>query len=68
MGKGFMKVIKQLAHEDATGVGWVASEEGEQQVQGREAEAFDFRAAAWASTCDNVWNSIAIVDYQFLGC
>ena len=37
-----------LADKDATGVGWVAAEEGEQQVQGREAEAFDFRATARA--------------------
>lgn len=57
-----------LADEDTAGVSCFAAVEGEQQVQGREAEAFDFRAAAWASTCDNVWNSIAIVDYQFLGC
>jgi hypothetical protein len=40
-----------LADEDATGVGWVAAEEGEQQVQGREAEAFNFWAAAWPCTC-----------------
>ena len=49
MGKGCLKVTKQLAHEDAAGIGWVATEEGEQQIQSWEAEAFDFRAAAWAS-------------------
>ena len=37
-----------LAHEDAAGVGWVAAEEREQQVQSWEAEAIDLRAAAWA--------------------
>jgi hypothetical protein len=48
MGKGCLKVTKQLAHEDAAGIGWVTAEEGEQQVQGWEAEAFDFWAAAGA--------------------
>jgi len=45
----FRRVLKRLAYKDTTVVGWVATEEREQQIQGWEAEAFDFRAAACAS-------------------
>ena len=37
-----------LADEYTAGVGWIAAEEGEQQIQSWEAEAIDLRAAAWA--------------------
>jgi hypothetical protein len=40
-----------LAHEDAAGIGGVATEKRKQQVQGWEAEAFDFWAATRASPC-----------------
>ena len=48
MGKGCLKVTKQLADEYTAGVGWIAAVEGEQQIQGWEAKAIDLRAAAWA--------------------
>ena len=57
-GKVVRKPFQSLAHEDTTSVGWVTTEEGEQQVQGWEAEAFDFWAAAWASAGEYFEGSI----------
>ena len=54
------KVI--LPDKDATGVGWIATVEGEQQIQSWEAEGFNFWAAAWSCTGKNISNAIAIVD------
>ena len=52
------KPLQSLANEDTAGVGWIAAKEGEQQVQGWEAEAFDFWAAAWASAGEYFEGSI----------
>ena len=49
-----------LAHEDAAGIGGVATEEGEQQVQGWEAEAFNFWAAAGACASYQIKDAIEI--------
>jgi hypothetical protein len=49
-----------LAHEDATWVGLFAAVELKQQIQSREAEGFDMRAAAWACAGKNVCNAIAV--------
>ena len=53
-------VTLQLAHKDAASVGWIAAVEGEQQIQCWEAKDINLWAAAWASTCDDICNSIAV--------
>jgi hypothetical protein len=54
----------RLAHEDASGVGWIAAVEGEQQIQSWEVKDINLRATAWACAGKNVCNaiSVAIVD------
>jgi hypothetical protein len=49
-----------LAHEDAAGIGGVATEKRKQQVQGWEAEAFDFWAATRASASYQIKDSIEV--------
>ena len=49
MGRLFCYLVTlPLADEYTIGVSGVATKEREQQIQGWEAEAFDFGAAAWA--------------------
>jgi len=43
-----LKVTQLLTDKDTAGIGWVAAEEREQQIQGGEAKSIDLRATAWA--------------------
>ena len=59
-GEVCWKVTNQLAHEDAAGVGWIAAVEGEQQIQGWEAEDINLWATSRACAGKDICNTIAV--------
>ena len=61
MGRLFCYLVPlQLANKDAAGVGWIATVEGEQQIQSWEAEGINLWAAAFPCASDYVKDAITV--------